>query len=101
MNTDDGLQARKRWVLKKRRRMFRNLMRILDAQVARMAADEMRRRRRRREPPPPDFQMFEDFKRTMMPLVAELAKLAGIDHKPFLELARPSSTRRRKPAGTL
>jgi hypothetical protein len=97
---DDALEARRRWALKKRRRMYRNLLKIMDADLAQMAAHTVSRRRgRRREPPSPDLALLEQFKRTIMPIVADLAELAGADKKPFLELAKPRSTRRRGPAG--
>lgn len=100
MKKDDGLEARSRWVLKKRRRMYRNLLGILDAELARRAADEVRSRRRpRRGPAAPDLNLLEEFKRTIMPTVAELAELAGVDKRPFLELAKPLGSRRRKWAG--
>ncbi len=101
MTQDHALEARRRWTLKKRRRMYRNLLRIIDADLARRAAHSVSRGRRRREPPSPDLGLLEDFKRTFMPAMAELAELAGIDKKPFLEMAKPRSTRRRGLAGGL
>ena len=91
---DDRAKTFRDWEVRVHRRILRNLWRIADGQAARAAAG-VARRRRRREPPSPDLDLLEDFKRTIMPVVADLAELAGADKKPFLELAKPRSTRRK------
>lgn len=95
---DDKAKALREWEARIHRRILRNLWRVADGHAARAAAG-IARQRRRREPPSPDLDLLEQFKRTIMPVVADLAELAGVDKKPFLELAKPRSTRRRGSAG--
>src|SRR5262245_42324035 len=77
---EEAARARAQWVLKKRRRAFRNVWRILESNIAAMArrAQRQRRRRRPRQEEGGEADAVAEFRRQVMPLMTELAQLAGV-----------------------
>jgi hypothetical protein len=53
----------------------------------------VRQRRRRQEPQTPEINPVDEFRREVMPSVAEIAELAGGDREMFMKLAEPKRQR--------
>src|SRR5262245_31149560 len=65
---EEAARARAQWVLKKRRRAFRNVWRILESNIAAMArrAQRQRRRRRPRQEEGGEADAVAEFRRQVM-----------------------------------
>jgi hypothetical protein len=96
----DKAEANRRWVIKMRRRAAHNVMRVVVLKTSAMAARAARQRRSRRQSQPqPQLEALNpvaEFRREVMPLIAQLAEAAGGDPAPFLELAKPKRRPSRK-----
>ena len=78
---DEEERSYRQWVHKKRRRALRNVWRVLESNTTAMAkrARQQRRRRQPRREQGGEPNPVAEFRRQMMPLMAQLAELAGAD----------------------
>lgn len=91
---DDRAKAFREWEVKMHRRIVRNLWRIVDMEAARIvAARAVRQRRRWQEPQTPEINPVDKFRREVVPIMAEMAELAGGDREMFMKLAKPKRLR--------
>jgi hypothetical protein len=96
-NSDDEVQAFNRWCAKMSKRTTRHLLRAMEARAATMARNAIRRRRGRRglqgQRQPPANPITE-LRKELMPMIKELAELAGGGDIASARKPRPPGRRR-------
>ena len=96
MTEIDAVDAYRRWVLKTRRRAWRNVWKMIDTTTSQLAARVLQGRRRRSRTPEP-FNAAAEFRREIAPMIARVVEAAGVGNTKSLRLrAKPKGRSSRK-----